>query len=118
MDKTMFKFKVEEARRNVAYKAKQVKNGVVNFCVQNPAAAAVIGSTLLGAGTTIVKDVRKDYRIKKENDRRDSRIYDRKADQWFETKRPLSNNEKAKLTERYNNGESKYEILKDMHLLR
>lgn len=117
MDKTMLKFKLEEARRNAVYKAKQVKNGVVNFCVQNPTAAAIIGSTLFGGLTTIAKDVRKDYRIKKENNLRDSRIYDRKADQWFETRRPLTNREKARLTERYNNGESKYNILKDMHLL-
>ena len=118
MDKTMLKFKLEAAKREVIFRAKQVKNAVCNFCVQNPTAAAVIGSAAFGGLTTIVKDIRKDHRIRKENDRRDSRIYDRKADQWFDTRRPLTNKEKARLTERYNRGESKYNILKDMHLLR
>ena len=117
MDKTMLKFKVEEARRRVCFEAKRFGYAVKNFCVQNPTAAAVIGSTLFGGVTTLVKDARKDHRIKVENNRRDSRIYDRKADQWFDTKRPLTNREKARLTERYHNGESKYDILKDMHLL-
>lgn len=117
MDKTMLKFKLEEAKRNAKYKVKQTGYAVRNFCVQHPTAAAVIGSTLLAGATTVAKDVRREHRIKKEEDRRDSRIYDRKADMWLETRRPLNNREKARLTERYNNGESKYEILKDMHLL-
>ena len=118
MDKTMLKFKLEEARRNVKYGVKKAAYGVRNFAVQNPTAAAVIGSAIIGGTTTLAKEGWKDHKVKKENDRRDSRIYDRKADQWFETRRPLNNKEKVKLTERYNNGESKYEILKDMHLLR
>ena len=117
MDKTMFKFKVEEAKRNVKYRAKQVTNTISNFCVQHPTAAAIIGTSVVSGVTALAKDARREHRIKKENDRRDSRIYDRKADMWLETRRPLTNREKAKLTERYNNGESKYEILKDMHLL-
>lgn len=117
MDKTILKFKVEATKRKVIDKAKKITGTVVDFCEKNPTAAAVIGSALFGGITSIVKDARRDHKIKKENDRRDSRIYDRKADLWLETKRPLSNREKARLTERYNNGESKYEILKDMHLL-
>lgn len=118
MDREDIKYRFEQGKQKLTDGARKVKNGVCDFCVQNPRLAAVLGTVVVSCGTALVKEGWKDHRIRKEEDRRDSRVYDRRVDQYFETRRPLTNKEKAKLAERYGRGESKYEILKDMHLLK
>lgn len=112
------KNKILDAKDVVVAKTKDAACATKNWAQRNPYAAAAIGAVVLKGATTIAKDSYRNHKIQKEEDHRDSRIYDRKVDMWYETRRPLNNREKQKLAERYSAGESKYYILKDMHLLK
>lgn len=50
--------------------------------------------------------------------RREKQIYDPSMGFYWETKRPLTNNQKLMIEQRHRNGEGYGKILKEMHLLR
>lgn len=63
-----------------------------------------------------------DTAIRKKMQDRDRRIdecdyYDPRTGEHWYTRKPLSNNQKLNLERRYNNGESKGDILRSMHML-
>ena len=75
--------------------------------------AMVLGPGILKMGDTAIRKKMQD---------RDRRIdecdyYDPRTGEHWYTRRPLTNNQKLNLERRYNEGESKGDILRSMHML-
>ena len=73
----------------------------------------VLGPGLLKMGDTIIR-TRKLDKVKKQDE---CDYYDPRTGEHWYTRKPLTNNQKLNLEQRYNNGESKGEILRSMHML-
>lgn len=88
------------------------------FCYENKEMVAAVLIVLIPALSKTVSSGARAYAEHREDVRRQTDYYDpRTSEHWF-TKRPLSTNEKLELERRYNNGESKGDILDSMRLLK
>lgn len=91
---------------------------VVEFAVENPQAAMAIGGTLTSISVVGIKTIGKQLDIRRENRLRNSMIYDRSLGMYWETKKPLTANQRLTIESRHNNGESYGAILNDMRILK
>ena len=117
VDNRTFKEKAKGAWATVKIKAGDAWDGTkkavaehkteIGFCIM------FLGPGLLKLGDTALR------RRAAEKDRRndDCDYYDPRTGEHWYTKRPLTTNQRLNLERRYNNGESKGEILRSMHML-
>ena len=91
---------------------------VVEFAAENPQAAMAIGGTLTSISVITIKTIGKQLDIRRENRLRNSMIYDRSLGMYWETKKPLTTNQRLTIESRHNAGESYGAILNDMKVLK
>lgn len=87
---------------------------VVNFCIENPIAAALIAGTASSAITQATKA----YKDHNEMVRRRRDFFDPRTGRHCFAKRDLDPNEQAYVDARHDNGETYVKILSDMGLLK
>ena len=102
--------RIDEAKQKV----KSAFFSVLSFVVENPQAAVAIGG-VVAAG---IKITGKQLDIRRENRLRNSMIYDRSLGMYWETKKPLTANQRLTIEARHKNGESYGAILNDMRILK
>lgn len=98
----------------VKQKVKSAFFSVLSFVVENPQAAVAIGGVTVAG----IKVVGKQLDIRRENRLRNSMIYDRSLGMYWETKKPLTANQRLTIEARHKNGESYGAILNDMRILK
>lgn len=105
--------KIDAIRQKVKDKTDKFKN----FVVRNR--AIIIGSAPFAIAilSELNKAANRRERIR-EDRRKDSRIYDPMIGDYWELRKPLSNNERLMYQERVRRGESRGSILEDMNLLK
>lgn len=111
------KLKVDAAR----YKAERWKAAIEDWAQENPSEAA---SALVGAitfsGTSLIaigKYQKKRRDLKKEEDERNSRVWDPEMGIYWETSKPMNQKQKLEYSRRVNSGESRGDVLDSMKLL-
>lgn len=114
VDKRTFKEKCNDIRARIRCKWEDFKY----FCYENKEMVAAVLIVLIPALSKTVSSSARAYAAHREDVRRKTDYFDpRTSEHWF-TKRPLSASEKLELEKRYNEGESKGEILDSMRLLK
>lgn len=86
----------------------------IAWCVANKELAFVIFSSLVTAWKYTVKVIK----LKKEEEWRNRRFYDRRTDRWCYAKKKLNRRQENIIEERYRDGETYREILDSMGLLK
>lgn len=105
---------IREKLDELKEKAKTAASNVIGFCIAYPQAAA----TIAGVAVVGIKSVNKHLDIYRENKLRNSMIYDRSLGMYWETKKPLTANQRLTIESRHNAGESYGAILNDMKILK
>ena len=98
-------------------KAGEKKDRFVNYCKENT--ETVVGITIIAlpiVGKMFTSAMRS-YRDYKDDRKRATDYYDPRTGEHWYTRKPLTANQKLNLEQRYNNGESKGQILRSMGLL-
>lgn len=106
--------KLEMKAKKAAKKAKEIGQDIFVWGMNNKA-------TVAAAGAVLVKGASIAYKEKKKHDERrqiECRVYDRRSDTYWWTKRPLKPSEKLELEQRSRNGELKSEVLREKGLLK
>lgn len=102
--------KLEDAKQ----KAKNCFYKAVGFVITHPDQAAAIAITGLWA----LKKADKYLDIYRENRLRNSMIYDRSLGMYWETRKPLTTNQRLTIESRHKAGEPYGQILSDMKILK
>lgn len=102
--------KLEDAKQ----KAKNCFYKTVRFVISHPDQAAAIAITGLWA----LKKADKYIDIYRENRLRNSMIYDRSLGMYWETRKPLTTNQRLTIESRHKAGEPYGQILSDMKILK
>lgn len=89
-----------------------------DFCRENKEAIAILTPFGYAIGKGIVKDIRKNAYLKKEDHLKNCFIYDRSMGCYYETKRKLTNNERYEIEKRKARGEKLGYILRSMRVLK
>ena len=117
MDKTIYEFKKESAKRKakaVLSDAKKKADEAVRWGMDHPAEAIALAGLLVGG----VKKASSAYQTHAEDRRRDIDFYDPRTGRHSKARRKLKPYEQVRVTERYNRGESYDKILYEMGLLK
>jgi hypothetical protein len=117
MDKMMFDFKVEAAKRKAKEAGLKMKEGaekVVMVAMEHPMESIALATAVIGSVNKISKAVA----AKAEDRRRTLDLYDPRTGMHSWTRRPLKPSERLRIDERYARGESYAKILYDMGLLK
>lgn len=118
MDKTQQKVERELKKRERKEKRQEQFDKFVAFCEQHPLFAMCVGSALLGLFTKTVTAVTRvaisEHQLKREEQLKDYRVYDRSSGDYVKLNRPLTGSEQVELDARHTNGESVTSILHDM----
>lgn len=96
------------------WNTKEKINNAIQYCVDNPQVAVGVVTGLAFIGKKAIKGLEQNREIKIT----ECRHYDRRADEYYYSKRPLKASEKLRLEREYREGRSKGEILKSMGLLK
>lgn len=102
--------KVEEVKE----KAENTIRKALSWALDHPGEAATIASAAIFG----IRKLDKYFDIYRENKLRNSMIYDRSLGMYWETKRPLTANQRLTIESRHNAGESYGQILSDMKVLK
>mgnify|MGYP007069887838 CR=1 FL=1 len=113
VDNRTFKEKVHDFTARLKLKWEDFKK----FCSENKEAVLAVLLVLIPAISKMASSGAKAYAEHKEDRRRQTDYYDPRTGEHWYTKKPLTANQKLNLEQRYNSGESKGAILKDMGLL-
>lgn len=108
---------VSKIKEGAAFIWDKFTTGVANFlawCVKNKELAIF----LLSALVTIVKHTTKIVKMRKEDEWRNRRFYDRRTDRWCYARKHLSRRQQNIIEERYRDGETYRSILDSMGLLK
>ena len=105
--------KIDEFKRKVKEKATKA----IDFVVENRGAIVVAIPFVLAGFSEFNKAANRHERAREER-RRDSRVYDPSLGDWWELKKPLTNNERLEMETRIENGEKRGDILRDMGKLK
>lgn len=117
MDKTMYEFKKEAAKRKVKAVVDGTKRKVdqaVAWGMEHPAEAIAIAGMTIGG----IKKLSSVAQTAMEERRRDLEFYDTRRGKYSKIKRRLTPREKQIVDERYSNKESYDKIFYDMGILR
>lgn len=117
VDNRSFKEKAKSAWAGVKIKASDAWTGTKEFVGEHK---AEIGFCIMFLGPGALKLA--DTAIRRKNTEKDKRnddcdYYDPRTGEHWYTRKPLTTNQRLNLERRYNNGESKGEILRSMHML-
>lgn len=110
VDNRSFKEKFNAFKWNT----KEKVDKALNYAKENPQVALGAITTLAWLGKKAIKG----YEANREMKITECRHYDRRADEYYCSKRPLKTYEKIRLDKEYREGRSKGEILKSMGLLK
>ena len=102
----------------VLFKGQCKARSAVLWAEKNPEWALTIGTTAIGVIGYTGKKLLKMASLNKEMKALECRHYDRRACEYYYTKRPLKTAEKLRLDREYGEGKSKGEILLKMGLLK
>lgn len=105
--------KIEDAKRKVKDKINKAKD----FVARNKSTILITAPFALAFLSEANKAANRRERARDER-RRECRIYDPSLGDYWELKKPLTNNERLEMTERINNGECRGSILDDMGKLK
>ena len=96
------------------WNTKEKVANAVKYCTENPQVAIGALTAITFVGKKVIKAVENNREMKIT----ECRHYDRRADEYYSSKRPLKTYEKIRLDKEYREGRSKGEILKSMGLLK
>ena len=105
---------IKERIEAVNYKIKALFFAALDFVIEHPGETASIASI----ATLGIRTVNKHLDIRRENRLRNSMIYDRSLGMYWETKKPLTANQRLTIESRHNAGEPYGAILSDMKVLK
>lgn len=118
MDRTQRKVERELRKRERQERRKQRLEALVAWCEQHPLFAMCIGMTGLSILTRTVTAVTRvavtEHQLKREEQLKDYRVYDRSSGDYVKLNRPLTGAEQVELDARHSNGESVTSVLHDM----
>lgn len=109
-----------EIKENATKKAKELydagkqkANDILDWAVENPEKAAIVGAGL----TYIAKNTPKIKKAKEEDDYRNRYIYNRSTGSYIKLRKPMTVRQQCEFDERKRNGESVTQILLSMRLI-
>ena len=109
--------KKEEFKRKVKEKSDKICTSVSSFWNNNKE-AIVFWTPLILSGIGMANKSAKRREQKKEEERRERRVYDPSIGDWWDLKKPLTNNERLELERRVADGELRGDVLRDMGKLK
>lgn len=119
MTKAEFKRKTYELVDKIGHTARSVGSKAKDFYDENRGWVLGIGIPLAAKiGYDIVKDVRHTSHINEEKRLKENMIYDRSKGLYFETRKPMTTNQKLEYSRRRDDGESTESILRSMKILK
>lgn len=105
---------IREKLEECGEKAKTAVLAVADFALTHPDSfAAIVGATMVG-----VRVLGKQIDIHRADKLRNSTIYDRSLGMYWETKKPLTANQRLVIESRHKAGEPYGKILSDMRILK
>lgn|GEM_PF-1377900 len=105
---------IREKLDRIKKKAQAIFYTVVNWTIEHPAEAAAIATT----ASVVITKADKLANIRRGERLRNSMIYDRSLGMYWETKKPLTANQRLLIEARHKAGESYGQILSDMKVLK
>lgn len=108
-----FKEKATKKTKDLYEAGKQKANDILDWTVENPEKAAIVGGILAYAG----KSVSRMKKAKEEDDYRDRYIYNRSTGSYIKLRKPMTVRQQCEFDERKRNGESVTQILLSMRLI-
>jgi len=110
---------------NRAMKKAQVKRWIhdkaddfQNWFSSNKEVILIIGPTVIGATTALIKVVGKNVNLRKEKDVKELYCYDRSLGHYWALRRELTNREWVEIDKRKKNGERLADILSELKVLK
>ena len=110
---TEIKEATKKKAKELYYGGRLIADDVLDWAVENPEKAAIVGAGL----TYIAKNVPKIKRAKDEQDYRDRYIYNRSTGSYIKLRKPMTVRQQCEFDERKRNGESVTQILLSMRLI-
>lgn len=110
MKKEEFKKKAKETADKICTSAKEIWN--------NNKEAIVVLTPIIFSGISMMNKSARRREEKKEEERRERRVYDPSMGDWWDLKKPLTNNERLELERRVADGELRGDVLRDMGKLK
>lgn len=107
-------YRIREKLDEIREKAEEILSATFMFIMDHPREAAAIASVAVFGARKIDKYID----IHRETKLRNSMIYDRSLGMYWETKRPLTTNQRLVIETRHKGGEPYGKILSDMRLLK
>ena len=118
MDKTQRKIERELKKRERQERRQEKIDKFVAFCEAHPLFAMCVGTALLGLITKTVTAVTRvaisEHQLKREEQLKDYRVYDRATGDYVTLNKPLTGSEQVELATRRQGGEMVTLILDDM----
>lgn len=105
---------IREKLDGIKKKAQAIFYTAVSWAIEHPAEAAAIATT----ASVIITKADKLANIRRGERLRNSMIYDRSLGMYWETKKPLTANQRLLIEARHKAGESYGQILSDMKVLK
>lgn len=109
--------KKEEFKKKVKEKADKICTSAKEFWDNNKEAIVVL-TPIIFSGISMMNKSARRREEKKEEERRERRVYDPSMGDWWDLKKPLTNNERLELERRVADGELRGDILRDMGKLK
>lgn len=109
---------VREKWLNLKDRAEDMIEATATFIFEHPEEAVGIAGFIAGFLAVVIRKSDKYMDIYRANRLRESTIYDRSLGMYWETKRPLTTNQRLIIESRHKAGESYGSILSDMKLLK
>ena len=103
----------KEKTKDLYEAGKQKANDVLDWAVENPEKAAIVGAGL----TYIARNAPKIKKAKDEDDYRNRYIYNRSTGSYIKLRKPMTVRQQCEFDERKRNGESVTQILMSMRLI-
>lgn len=111
-------FKKEQKRRERKEQFTNKIHDAGNWVRKNKEAIVLLGPTILGGVTTVVKVVGKHKLRKKEEQLKDLYCYDRSLGHYWKLRRELTNSEWVEIDKRKQHGERLADILDELKVLK
>lgn len=106
----------DKVKEKVSVAKEKIKSGA-KIAWDNRADIMAVGTVLIAAGSMMNKSAKRRDE-KKETAIRERRVYDPSMGDWWDLKKPLTNNERLEMEARVANGELRGEVLRDMGKLK
>lgn len=109
--------KREQFKRKIREKTSKTCEVARNFWNRNKEAIVILTPVIISGIGMINKSVKR-REDKKEEEKRERRVYDPSMGDWWDLKKPLTNNERLEMERRVSEGELRGSVLKDMGKLK